>query len=70
MHRRHGGVGGSSRGSSFSAGARQQEVQVNRMADLPALIMQHVVALLDHGSRLELRKADKRCRQMVDSCWR
>lgn len=40
------------------------------MAELPALIMQHVVTLLDHGSRLELRKADKRCRQMVDSCWR
>jgi hypothetical protein len=40
------------------------------MAEVPALIMQHVIALLDHGSRLELRKADKRCRQMVDSCWR
>ncbi|WIA08152.1 hypothetical protein OEZ85_007607 [Tetradesmus obliquus] len=72
MHRRpsaHSPVG-SSRGGSGAVVTRQQEAQINRMAELPALIMQHVVALLDHGSRLELRKADKRCRQMVDSCWR
>uniref|UniRef100_A0A383W353 F-box domain-containing protein n=1 Tax=Tetradesmus obliquus TaxID=3088 RepID=A0A383W353_TETOB len=72
MHRRpaaHSPVG-SGRGGSGAVVTRQQEAQINRMAELPALIMQHVVALLDHGSRLELRKADKRCRQMVDSCWR
>ncbi|WIA28226.1 hypothetical protein OEZ86_010782 [Tetradesmus obliquus] len=72
MHRRpsaHSPVG-SGRGGSGAVVTRQQEAQINRMAELPALIMQHVVTLLDHGSRLELRKADKRCRQMVDSCWR
>lgn len=47
-----------------------QEGQVNRMADLPPVLMQRIIALLDHSSRLELRKVDKRSGQLVDSCCR
>lgn len=40
------------------------------MSDLPPLVLQQVVSMLDPASRLELRKVNKLCRHAVDCAWK